>query len=103
MSHGWAYEGDDKQSAAPSAAPTPAPVPIDKDAVVAAAVEEEDAVSSMVLLHDDDPIKEATATGTDLTALDPDVCLFRFYAFSLPLHFVIYSLTCIFTPHSPPR
>jgi len=82
MSHGWAYEGDDKQSAAPSAAPTPAPLPIDKDAVVAAAVEEEDAVSSMVLLHDDDPIKEATATGTGLLLIQ----MFDSSA-SMPFHY----------------
>ena len=63
-------------------------------------LEEEDAaVSSMVLLHDDDPIKEETATGMVFTVFDPDICPFPFYAFHYRYTFLaIHSLAPLLSP-----
>lgn len=72
MSHGWAFEGDDEQDATPCPVPIllTVPTPADKDA----AVEEERAVSSMALLHADDPMKEKEdVTGMDSPVLDLSV------------------------------
>lgn len=69
MSHGWAFEGDGEQDATPCPVPIllAAPMPAEKDA----AVKEEHAVSSMALLHADDPMKEKEDTiGVDLTVPD---------------------------------
>jgi hypothetical protein len=69
MSHGWAFEGDDEQDATPCPVPIlfTAPVTAEKDA----AVEGGHAVSSMALLHADDPMKEKEdTTGMDFTVPD---------------------------------